>query len=155
MAHFAKISENNEVLTVLTLDNKDMLNADGVEIESIGQAYLEQHNNWPANLWIQTSINTAANVHKNGGTAFRGNYAGVGYSWDSTNSIFWPSKIYESWVKDVSSATWKSPLGDASDLTSEQTSQNNNGTHKWVYSWDESAYQSDNSTGWVLVDLKA
>ena len=55
MAHFAKISEENEVLNVVTLDNKDMLNADGVEDESVGQAYLERHNNWPSHLWIQTS----------------------------------------------------------------------------------------------------
>ena len=80
MAHFAKISETNEVLTVLTLDNKDMLNADGVENETIGQAYLETHNNWPAHLWIQTSYNTQNGVHKDGGTALRGNYAGVGYT---------------------------------------------------------------------------
>ena len=38
MAHFAKISETNEVLTVLTLDNDDMTNSEGVEVESIGQA---------------------------------------------------------------------------------------------------------------------
>ena len=58
MAHFAKISEENEVLTVLTVDNKDLLNDEGVETESVGQAYLEKHNNWPAHLWIQTSYNT-------------------------------------------------------------------------------------------------
>ena len=60
MAHFAKISEENEVLTVLTVDNKDLLNDEGVETESVGQAYLEKHNNWPANLWIQTSYNTSS-----------------------------------------------------------------------------------------------
>ena len=42
MAHFAKVSEENIVLQVLTLDNKDMLNADGVEDESVGQQYLEE-----------------------------------------------------------------------------------------------------------------
>ena len=31
MASFAKISENNEVLTVLTLNDSDTVNADGVE----------------------------------------------------------------------------------------------------------------------------
>ena len=82
MAHFAKISENNEVLTVLTLNNVDMQNADGVEEETIGQQYLEKHNNWPANLWIQTSYNTSKGQHQNGGTPFRGNYAGMGYTWD-------------------------------------------------------------------------
>ena len=58
MASFAKISENNEVLTVLTLNDSDTVNADGVETESVGQQYLETHNNWPAHLWIQTSRNT-------------------------------------------------------------------------------------------------
>ena len=51
MAHFAKISENKEVLQVLTLNNSDMLNSDGVEDELVGQQYLEQHNNWPAQMW--------------------------------------------------------------------------------------------------------
>ena len=58
MAHFAKLGSNNKVIQVLTLDNKDMLNADGVEDESVGQQYLETHNNWPAQMWIQTSYNT-------------------------------------------------------------------------------------------------
>ena len=58
MAHFAKISETNEVLTVLTLNNSDMLNLENVETETVGQAYLEKHNNWPLHLWIQTSYNT-------------------------------------------------------------------------------------------------
>ena len=35
-----------------------MLNADNVEDESVGQQYLETHNNWPAQMWIQTSYNT-------------------------------------------------------------------------------------------------
>ena len=43
MAHFAKISETNEVLAVLTLNNSDMLNSDGIEDETVGQQYLEQH----------------------------------------------------------------------------------------------------------------
>ena len=41
-----------------------MLNADGVEDESVGQQYLETHNNWPAQMWIQTSYNTSGNQHK-------------------------------------------------------------------------------------------
>ena len=43
MAHFAKLGANSKVIQVLTLDNKDMLNADGVEDEAVGQQYLEQH----------------------------------------------------------------------------------------------------------------
>ena len=55
-----------------------MLNADGVEDETVGQQYLETHNNWPAQMWIQTSYNTSGGTHSGGGTALRGNYAGIG-----------------------------------------------------------------------------
>ena len=34
MAHFAKLGTNSKVMAVLTLDNRDMLNADGVEDET-------------------------------------------------------------------------------------------------------------------------
>jgi hypothetical protein len=149
MAHFAKLGANGKVIQVLTLDNKDMKNADGVEDESVGQQYLETHNNWPAQMWIQTSYNTAGNTHKDGGTPFRGNYAGIGYTWDEDNEIFWPKKPYASWVKHNDSASWKSPIGDAPDLTAEQTSQNEADTHAWHYVWNE-----DNTT-WDLTDSKA
>ena len=137
MAHFAKIGLNSKVLTVLTLNNSDMLNADGVEDETVGQQYLETHNNWPSQLWIQTSHNTFNNQHKTGGTPLRGNYAGIGYSWDEENQIFWPPKPYNSWVKHVPTASWKSPIGDAPALTEEQTSQNTANTHMWSYNWNE------------------
>ena len=141
MAHFAKISENNEVLQVLTLGNGDMLNADGVEDESLGQQYLELHNNWPAEMWIQTSYNTSAGTHKLGGTALRGNYAGIGYEWDEDNQIFWPKKPYASWVKHNASASWKSPIGDApDDLTAEEKAA------KTQYVWNEDGQSWDKQT---------
>jgi hypothetical protein len=155
MAHFAKLGANGKVIQVLTLNNDDMLNADGVEDEAVGQQYLEQHNNWPAQMWIQTSYNTAGGQHKNGGTAFRGNYAGIGYSWDEDNQIFWPKKPYASWVKHIASASWKSPIGDAPDLTDAQTAENTAGTHSWGYVWNETAYQADNTNGWDLTDALA
>ncbi len=149
MAHFAKIGMNGKVIGVLTMGNGDMLNADGVEDESVGQQYLEKHNNWPAPMWIQTSYNTSANQHRLGGTPFRGNYAGIGYEWDEDNNIFWPKKPFASFVKDTATATWKSPIGDAPALTAEQKSQNQAGTHYWMYDWNE-AGQS-----WDLTDHKA
>ena len=149
MAHFAKLGSNGKVIQVLTLNNSDMHNADGVEDESVGQQYLETHNNWPAQMWIQTSYNTASGQHKDGGTPFRGNYAGIGYTWDEDDNIFWPKKPYASWVKHLESASWKSPIGDAPALTAEQESQNTADTHRWVYSWNE-ANQS-----WDLTDQLA
>ena len=155
MAHFAKLGANGKVIQVLTLNNSDMLNADGVEDESVGQQYLETHNNWPAQMWIQTSYNTQSNQHKLGGTPLRGNYAGIGFEWDEDNNIFWPKKPYASWVKNTTTADWNSPIGDAPALTAEQQSQNDADTHNWIYEWDESAYQADNTAGWVLTDTMA
>ena len=149
MAHFAKLGANGKVIQVLTLDNKDMLNADGVEDEAVGQQYLEQHNNWAAQMWIQTSYNTSGNQHRLGGTPLRGNYAGIGYEWDEDNQIFWPKKPdYPSWVKDIATASWQSPIGPAPELTEEQKSQNAAGTHLWTHSWNES------NQSWDLTDTK-
>jgi hypothetical protein len=160
MAHFAKLGANGKVIQVLTLDNKDMLNADGVEDEAVGQQYLEQHNNWPAQMWIQTSYNTSGGQHKDGGTPFRGNYAGIGYTWDEDDQIFWPKKPHASWVKHMESASWKSPIGDAPALTEEQEAQNTpttdaegnvtaEPTHSWSYVWNEA------NTTWDLTNSKA
>ena len=143
MAHFAKIGMNGKVIAVLTMGNGDMLNADGVEDESVGQQYLERHNNWPGPMWIQTSYNTSRNQHKLGGTPLRGNYAGIGYEWDEDNQIFWPKKPYPSWVKNMTNAGWDSPIGAAPELTAEQISQNDANTHSWTYVWNESGQSWD------------
>ena len=143
MAHFAKIGMNGKVIQVLTMDNEKMRDADGNEVEAKGQEWLERHNNWPAQMWIQTSYNTIANTHSDGGTPFRGNYAGIGYEWDEDNNIFWPKKPYSSWVKDTATASWKSPIGDAPALTEEQASQNEAGTHSWSHVWNETDQQWD------------
>ena len=143
MAHFAKIGMNGKVIAVLTMGNKDMLNADGVEDESVGQQYLERHNNWPAPMWIQTSYNTYNNQHKSGDNskALRGNYAGIGYTWDEDNQIFWPKSPYPSWVLNTTTATWHSPIGDApDDLTDEEKAAR---TH---YVWNEGTGAWDKTT---------
>ena len=140
MAHFAKLGANGTVIAVLTLNNSDMFNASGVEDETVGQQYLELHNNWPAQMWIQTSYNTQGGQHKNGGTPFRGNYAGIGYTWDEEDQIFWPKKPYASWVKHIPSASWKSPIGDAPALTEEQI------IAKSRYEWNETGQSWDLKT---------
>ena len=151
MAHFAKLGANGKVIQVLTMDNDKMLNADGVEDETVGQQYLETHNNWPAQMWIQTSYNTVSNTHNSGDNskAFRGNYAGIGYIWDEDNNMFFPPKPYPSWVKNTTNANWKSPIGDAPALTAEQQSQNEADTHGWYYVWNEE------NQSWDLTDANA
>mgnify|MGYP003125629101 CR=1 FL=1 len=145
MAHFAKIGMNGKVIQVLTMDNEEMKDDQGNEIEAKGQEWLERHNNWPAQMWIQTSYNTYKNKHASGDDtkAFRGNYAGIGYEWDEDNNIFWSKKPFASWVKDTSTASWISPIGDAPELTEEQIAD------KKVYTWNETEQR------WDLTDSSA
>ena len=141
MAHFAKIGMNGKVIGVLTMGNENMLNADGVEDESVGQQWLQRHNNWPAPMWIQTSYNTSGGKHRLGGTPLRGNYAGIGYTWDEDNNIFYPKSPYPSWVLNTTTATWHSPIGDApDDLTDEEKAAR---TH---YAWNEVVQSWDKTT---------
>ena len=149
MAHFAKIGFNSKVLTVHVIDNGDMLNADGVEDETVGQQYLETHSNWPAQMWIQTSYNTSHGTHKLGGTPLRGNYAGIGHIWDEDNNIFHSKKPFPSWILNTTTADWHSPIGDAPALTEEQLSQGIAGTHNWDYDWNEGGQS------WDLIDRNA
>jgi hypothetical protein len=100
-------------------------------------------------MWIQTSYNTSGNTHKLDGTPFRGNYAGIGYTWDEDNNIFWPKKPYASWVKDTATASWKSPIGDAPEFTAEQQAQIEANTHRWIYNWNE------DGQSWDLTDEHA
>ena len=147
MAHFAKLGANGKVIQVLTLDNKDMLNADGIEDEAVGQQYLERHNNWPAQMWIQTSYNTQGNKHNSGDNskAFRGNYAGIGYTWDEDNQIFWQPQPFASWTKNTSTASWDPPITAPSVNTYTAADSS---TQPWLIYWDEAAYQANNSKGW-------
>ena len=149
MAHFAKISEDNRVLTVNAVNDSNALT------EEAGQKYLEKCHGWPAHLWKQTSYNTTHNQHRLGGTPFRGNYAATGHTWDAENEIFWPQQPFPSWTKDITNAKWISPLGETPALTAEEEAQNEAITHSWHYVWDESAYQADNTTGWVLTNRNA
>ena len=135
MAHYAKLGINSKVIGVEVVADADCLYGSGVEDEEVGRQFLEHIHSWP--LWKKTSYNTSSNQHKQGGTVFRGNYAGVGYEWDEANNIFWPKKPYPSWVKDITTASWKSPIGDAPSFTAEQISQNETATHSWDYFWNE------------------
>jgi hypothetical protein len=65
--------------------------------------------------WLQTSYNTIGNKHTQGGTPLRGNYAGVGYTYDSAHDVFYPPKPFNSWVLDQSTWVWKAPVAMPTD----------------------------------------
>ena len=80
MAHYAKLGANNKVIAVEVVADKDCQNADGIEDEEVGRQFLERIHSWP--LWKKTSYNTMGGQHRLGGTPLRGNYAGIGMTYD-------------------------------------------------------------------------
>ena len=132
MAHFAQLDSNNVVTQVIVVSNDDTSDSNGVETESIGVAFCQKLLGSTTN-WKQTSYNNKMRVR----------YAGVGYSYNSGLDAFVPPQPYASWTLDNSTADWKSPLTEPT-LTDEQRAAGS------YYTWDESAYQADNSTGWTL-----
>ena len=119
MSHFAKI-ENNLVTNVIVAEQEFIDTQDGT--------------------WVQTSYNTRGNVHygqdrqPDGGVALRGNYAGIGYTYDLTNNVFYAPRPYASWTL-TSKWLWVAPIAYPDDGE--------------IYIWNEDAYQADNSVGWV------
>ncbi len=110
MAHFARINEDNIVVSVVVVANKDTCDAFGVEKEHIGAAFLE---NLIGGTWKQTSYN--AN--------FRKNYAGIGYSYQADIDAFVPPQPYPSWSLNTETAQWEPPIPFPGDGQ--------------IYTWDE------------------
>lgn len=75
-------------------------------------------------VWLQTSYNTIGGVHTLGGTPFRKNFAGVGYTYDAQRDAFIAPKPFDSWTLDEFSCQWKCPVDYPKDGK--------------LYSWDES-----------------
>jgi hypothetical protein len=95
-------------------------------------------------LWKQTSYNTRGGVHygqdgkPDGGVALRGNYAGIGCTYDQANDVFYAPSPFPSWQLDQSTWTWKAPVAMPSDAGTGEPPKH--------YRWDEP------TTSWVLVD---
>jgi hypothetical protein len=89
--------------------------------------------------WLQTSYNTRGGVHygpdvqPDGGTALRGNYAGIGYVYDAANDVFYAPQPYASWTLDQATWLWSAPVAYPDDGKK--------------YRWDEA------TVGWILVPV--
>jgi hypothetical protein len=116
MAHYAILDENNVVVQVIT--GKDEHEGD----EDWEAVYAE----FSGATVKRTSYNTSLGVHKHGGTPFRKNYAGIGYSYDAERDAFIPPKPFASWILDEFSCTWQPPVAYPTDVTPGEI---------WV--WDE------------------
>lgn len=94
MAHFAKLNKENIVEQVIVAD----------------QAFIDSGAVGEPTEWLQTSYNTYGGVHKLGGEPFRKNYAGIGYTYDSTRDAFIPPQPFPSWTLNEETCLWDSPV---------------------------------------------
>jgi hypothetical protein len=108
MASFAKIGLNGKVIEVLSVHNNELLDANGVEQEVNGIDFLTKLTGWA--IWKQTSYNTIGGVHSNGGTPFRKNHAGSGYTYDEDRDAFIPKKPFNSWILNEDTCSWEAPV---------------------------------------------
>jgi len=71
--------------------------------------------------WLQTSYNTRGGVHygqdgnPDGGVALRGNYAGIGYTYDATHDVFYAPQPFPSWTLSQTAWLWEPPVAYPTD----------------------------------------
>jgi hypothetical protein len=111
MAHYAFLDENDIVIEVITGvdENLTQIDIDGTEIGGSSEAWETWYGNFRGKICKRTSYSTYHNTHKNGGTPFRGNYAGIGFKYDKDFDVFIPSQPYPSWKLDYTIYDWIAP----------------------------------------------
>jgi hypothetical protein len=113
MASFAKIGLNGKVIEVQSVVNEVLHDSNGVEQEVNGINFLTNLTGWA--IWKQTSYNTRGGVHISGGTPFRKNFAGVGYTYDEDKDAFISPKPYPSWTLNDTTCLWEAPVAYPTD----------------------------------------
>ena len=119
MAHYAFLDENYIVTEVIV--GKDESNYD----------WEAHYGQFRGQLCKRTSYNTHGGVHNSGGTPYRKNYAGIGYSYDPQRDAFIPPKPFASWQLNESTCLWDPPTPMPTDGQ--------------MYRWDE------DTTSWVVI----
>ena len=66
----------------------------------------------------------------------------------ASTDVFLTPKPFASWSVGVGTAIWYAPISCPA-LTADQEAAH------MSYNWDESAYQADNTKGWILFDPSA
>jgi hypothetical protein len=113
MAHYAFLDTNNIVTEVIV--GKDE-GEDGIDWE-------QHYGEFRGQTCKRTSYNTSGGVHVNGGTPYRKNYAGIGYTYDSGRDAFIPPQQFASWTLNETSCIWEAPTPKPTDGK--------------IYAWDE------------------
>ena len=129
MASFAKLNSENIVITVISVVNEVLKDSNGVEQEQLGIDFLRTLYNEPNAIWKQTSYNTVGGIHQLGGTPFRKNHAGIGFTYDETRDAFIAPKPFNSWILNETTCIWEAPVARPND---------NN-----IYTWNEQTLSWD------------
>ena len=139
MTSFAKLNTNNQVIDVIVVNDDDIKDNNGVVAEGIGVGFL-QKTYGADTIWKQSPKGNAAGI----GMTYVTNVATLGVG--STDVFMGETKPHASWSIGINTAQWYPPdnPGDAPTLS---TSDKTAGKY---YVWNESNYQSDPSTAWVL-----
>lgn len=106
MAHFAKLNAENYVIFVTVARDED----ENREIEisqETGEIYKRTSYNTRGGIHYQADNNTP---NQDQSKAFRKNYAGIGYYYDSIRDAFIPPKPFPSWTLNEISCLWQSPV---------------------------------------------
>lgn len=104
MSHFAKVLDG-KVVTVIVAE----------------QEFFNTFVDSSPGEWIQTSYNTRGGIHygqdgnPDNGVALRGNYAGIGYTYDRQNDVFIAPSPFTSWVLNKNTWTWEAPIAYPED----------------------------------------
>lgn len=115
MAHYAFLNENNIVTEVI-----------------VGKDETDTTHNWEDFYGaIRNQVGKRTSYNNN----IRGNYAGIGYTYDEDNDVFYTPQPYASWTLNTDTWQWVCPLTYPDDDK--------------MYHWDEDVYQADNTKGWI------
>jgi len=115
MAHYAFLDQNSVVSEVIVGKDEEEDNVDW-----------EQHyGSFRGQLCKRTSYNTYGGLHLTGGTPYRKNYAGIGYTYDASRDAFIPPQPFPSWILNEGTCLWDPPIPMPSDGN--------------LYQWDEAS----------------
>lgn len=127
MSHWAQVDENNTVIRVTVGNNDDLDEGYKWLIDNLG------------GIWIKTSYNAINGKRRNPETgeitdepAFRGNFAGTGYTYNEELDVFIPPKPFNSWILNEETYQWSSPIPYPDD--------------DYSYDWDEE------TESWIKID---
>ena len=121
MAHYAFLDSNNIVTEVIV----------GKDESDTSHNWETRYSSIREQVCKRTSYNTQGGTHKLGGTPYRKNYAGIGYSYDESRDAFIPPQPYTSWVLDESTCSWSAPVSMPTDAGEDEYYEWNESTTSW------------------------